>query len=146
MTATTGNYKPTRLSDYRAQERIYQLRGGVFLRPWHLTMLVNETKSHYTYARAEVIDQRPIPELLEILATNYCSEAEAKALVLSGRIVHLGESIEQCVFVGESDLVNGQPDAGSLFQRFVRWSKYGWTSDFYGHFKMNPKGQLGLIV
>lgn len=148
MPAAIGYFKDCdKNGDYVFPERVFQIGVRNFIRNWYVYAQIGETNSYYIYAAAEILDQRPIPELCEILSKHYYTENLVKQLLSKGRIVHLGETISECVFVGDPMIMHSDPEHGSLFNKFIRYHKDVWLADVYGRFKLDPqpKGQIGLI-
>lgn len=127
----------------KKDEREFTLFGKPHARQWYLYALINETKYDYTYARAEIMDKRPIPEICAVLAKHWSDEKLALKLVKSGDIIHLGSTLKECVF-GDKWTMKSDPEGGALWNKFIKWCGSYWRADWYGRCEPIEKPQRAL--
>lgn len=113
-------------------DRLVVTRRGTFPRQWFLVVLAKETKHTYHWAHPELLDQRPLPELCQILANHYGTKKLASELVSHGNIIKLGESVSQCEFSGHTPYKLGDRPGWDLWARCIHWKKGGWVSEHHG--------------
>lgn len=80
----------------------FYFNGNNHKRTFVLTAVVAETKSDYWHSINRVLDERPIEEICSILVNHWSDPQKAIKLLKNGDVLHLGKTLKECEFQGES--------------------------------------------